>query len=65
MAPVYQSGRASALRLVPNEKLAAALRKDCAGIEKMIISDAPEFDDIRSISLVAARNARSFGCLGV
>jgi hypothetical protein len=45
--------------------LAAALHKGYAGIKKIIINDAPEVNDTLSTSLVAACNARSFGCLCV
>lgn len=50
---------------MPSDRLAAALHQDYAGIKKMIINDVPEFDDILSTSLVAARNAKNFGCLGM
>jgi len=65
MAPCSWSGRARTLRLLPSDRLAAALLQDYAGIKKMIINDVPEFDDILSTSLVAARNAKNFGCLGM
>ena len=42
----YDEAKPGSLRLVPNANLAAALRKDYAGMRDMIIGDAPKFDEI-------------------
>lgn len=42
----YDNAKPGSLRLVPNANLAAALRKDYAGMQEMIIGDAPKFDEI-------------------
>lgn len=42
----YDEAKPGSLRLVPNAHLAAALRKDYAGMREMIIGDAPRFDEI-------------------
>ena len=42
----YGDAKPGALRLMPNEDLTAALRRDYAGMQEMIIGDAPDFDDI-------------------
>ena len=42
----YDEAKPGSLRLVPNANLAAALRKDYAGMQEMIIGDAPKFDEI-------------------
>lgn len=42
----YDEAKPGSLRLVPNANLAAALRKDYAGMREMIIGDAPKFDEI-------------------
>lgn len=42
----YDDAKPGSLRLVPNANLAAALRKDYAGMREMIIGDAPKFDEI-------------------
>ena len=42
----YDEAKLGSLRLVPNANLAAALRKDYAGMREMIIGDAPKFDEI-------------------
>ena len=42
----YDNAKPGSLRLVPNANLAAALRKDYAGMREMIIGDAPRFDEI-------------------
>ena len=41
----YDDAKPGSLRLVPNANLAAALRKDYAGMREMIIGDAPKFDE--------------------
>lgn len=42
----YDEAKPGSLRLVPNANLAAALRKDFAGMREMIIGDAPKFNEI-------------------
>lgn len=42
----YDAARPGTLRLMPNEALTAALRRDYFGMQEMIIGDAPHFDDI-------------------
>ncbi|WP_037309669.1 nucleotidyl transferase AbiEii/AbiGii toxin family protein [Ruegeria halocynthiae] len=42
----YENARPGSLRLLPNPELAAALRRDYAGMQEMIIGDPPLFDDI-------------------
>lgn len=42
----YDDAKPGSLRLVPNTNLAATLRKDYAGMQEMIIGDAPKFDEI-------------------
>lgn len=42
----YEDAKPGSLRLTPNDELAAALRKDYAGMREMIIGDAPTFDEI-------------------
>ena len=42
----YEGAKPGSLRLKPNAKLTAALRKDYAGMREMIIGDAPNFDEI-------------------
>ncbi|MEY8828915.1 nucleotidyl transferase AbiEii/AbiGii toxin family protein [Sedimentitalea sp. XS_ASV28] len=44
----YEDAKPGSLRLLPNEKLEAALRRDYAGMREMIIGDAPSFDDVMS-----------------
>jgi hypothetical protein len=41
----YDEAKPGSLRLAPNANLAAALRKDYAGMQEMIIGDAPKFDE--------------------
>ena len=42
----YEKAKPGSLRLMPNEDLTAALRRDYSGMREMIIGDAPGFDDI-------------------
>jgi len=42
----YEDAKPGSLRLMPNEELTAALRRDYSGMREMIIGDAPGFDDI-------------------
>ncbi len=42
----YDDAKPGSLRLMPNEDLAAALRRDYSGMREMIIGDAPGFDGI-------------------
>ncbi len=42
----YEGAKPGSLRLIPNEDLTAALRRDYSGMREMIIGDAPDFDDI-------------------
>ena len=42
----YERAKPGSLRLMPNEDLTAALRRDYSGMREMIIGDAPDFDDI-------------------
>ena len=42
----YENVKPGTLRLMPNEGLTAALRRDYSGMREMIIGDAPSFDDI-------------------
>lgn len=42
----YEKAKPGSLRLMPNEDLTAALRRDYSGMREMIIGDAPSFDDI-------------------
>ena len=44
----YEDAKPGSLRLLPNEKLEAALRRDYAGMREMIMGDAPSFDDVMS-----------------
>lgn len=44
----YEDARPGSLRLMPNEELTNALRRDFSGMQEMIIGDAPSFDDILS-----------------
>ena len=44
----YEDAKPGSLRLLPNEKLEAALRRDYAGMREMIMGDAPSFDDVTS-----------------
>ncbi|KPD11075.1 nucleotidyl transferase AbiEii/AbiGii toxin family protein [Phaeobacter sp. 11ANDIMAR09] len=44
----YEEAKPGSLRLMPNEGLTAALRRDYSGMREMIIGDAPNFDDILS-----------------
>jgi hypothetical protein len=51
----YEDAKPGSLRLLPNEKLEAALRRDYAGMREMIIGDAPSFDDV--VSAIAGLEA--------
>ncbi len=42
----YQDAKPGTLKLVPNSQLTAALRRDYAGMQEMIIGEPPNFDDI-------------------
>lgn len=42
----YEDAKPGSLRLLPNETLKTALRRDYAGMREMIIGDAPSFDDV-------------------
>lgn len=42
----YDQAKPGSLRLMPNESLTRALRRDYAGMQEMIIGEAPGFDDI-------------------
>ncbi|MFY0312532.1 nucleotidyl transferase AbiEii/AbiGii toxin family protein [Leisingera sp. D0M16] len=42
----YQDAKPGTLRLMPNKELTTALRKDYAGMQEMIIGQAPDFDEI-------------------
>ena len=42
----YEDAKPGTLRLMPNEALEAKLRRDYAGMQEMIIGDAPGFDDV-------------------
>lgn len=44
----YEDAKPGSLRLAPNAKLEAALRRDYAGMREMIIGEAPNFDDVMS-----------------
>ncbi|MBO6853785.1 MAG: nucleotidyl transferase AbiEii/AbiGii toxin family protein [Marivivens sp.] len=45
----YERAKPGSLRLMPNEDLTAALRRDYSGMREMIIGDAPDFDDILGV----------------
>lgn len=42
----YEDAKPGTLRLLPHEALEAKLRRDYAGMQEMIIGDAPDFDKI-------------------
>lgn len=42
----YEGAKPGSLRLKPNVELTSALRRDYAGMQAMIIGDAPNFDEI-------------------
>ena len=44
----YEDAKPGSLRLLPNETLKTALRRDYAGMREMIMGDAPSFDDVLS-----------------
>ncbi|MGV6804636.1 MAG: nucleotidyl transferase AbiEii/AbiGii toxin family protein [Ruegeria sp.] len=45
----YERAKPGSLRLMPNEDLTAALRRDYSGMREMIVGDAPGFDDILGV----------------
>ncbi len=51
----YEDAKPGSLRLIPNDHLEAALRRDYAGMREMIMSDASSFDDV--MSAIAALEA--------
>ena len=42
----YENARPGSLRLLPNPELEAALRRDYAGMQEMIVGNTPSFDEI-------------------
>ena len=42
----YEDAKPGSLRLLPNDQLEAALRRDYTGMREMIMGDAPSFDDV-------------------
>ncbi|WP_299629127.1 nucleotidyl transferase AbiEii/AbiGii toxin family protein [uncultured Tateyamaria sp.] len=57
----YEDAKPGSLRLAPNAKLEAMLRRDYFGMREMIIGDAPHFDDV--LSGIAALEAEINGQL--
>ena len=56
----YEDAKPGTLRLIPNAGLEAKLRRDYAGMQEMIIGDAPSFDEVIGLRDQAHQNTKRY-----